>query len=420
MNTTIETEEVKALPKVLPPLIKGSSTYKLIVPNKVEEKIRYLQRKFPTTEWSGVLFYKHTGSFETDDLVITCQDIYPMDLGTATYTEYNMDPSVTTYLVDHIELFDCDMSLVHSHNQMSAFFSGTDLATLRSEGNEQNCFVSLIVNNTGPYCAAVTRKIQKVTEVVTRSLGTSYEFFGEGAVKTDEDPMSESTRVVDDTVIEYFMLDVEREEVTNPLDYLDLRFEQIEAKKKANKPVPLVTTGYTRVYDPKKGDTKLLSKAGSDYDEDKEFYDWIHSERKKSAEAKEAPLFDKETMDELVVASEWAPDPTISHSLTIQLITCSLIVSKDLDLKQWAVKWMTKKYDEIFKGSDEIEMENWADFYVEFILNHYDTTDVPVEVLDDFDEYLSKIAMAILGELEDLPKNFYIDVYDRKLTMYVV
>lgn len=101
-------EEVK-----LPQLIKGSSTYKLIVPVKVEEKIRYLIRKFPHTEWSGVLFYKHQGTFENDDLVITCEDIYPMDLGNAVYTEFKMSEDVAAYMAENIELFDCDSGLVH-------------------------------------------------------------------------------------------------------------------------------------------------------------------------------------------------------------------------------------------------------------------------------------------------------------------
>ena len=77
MKTSIQknTEEIK---KKLPPLIEKSATYKLIVPSKVEEKIRYLQRKFPRTEWSGVLFTTHTGTFEDNNLVITCHDIYPL------------------------------------------------------------------------------------------------------------------------------------------------------------------------------------------------------------------------------------------------------------------------------------------------------------------------------------------------------
>ena len=99
--------------KKLPQLLKRQSTYKLVVPEKVEEKIRYLLRKFPSTEWSGILFYSHEGTFENNDLVITCQDIYPMDLGNATYTEFRMSEDVAGYMAENIELFDYDMGLVH-------------------------------------------------------------------------------------------------------------------------------------------------------------------------------------------------------------------------------------------------------------------------------------------------------------------
>ena len=47
-----------------------------------------------------------------------------------------MDETVASYMADNIELFECDLNLVHSHHQMSAFLSGTDTATLRAEGNE--------------------------------------------------------------------------------------------------------------------------------------------------------------------------------------------------------------------------------------------------------------------------------------------
>ena len=97
----------------LPPLIKKQSTFNLFIPRKVEEKIRYLLHKFPSTEWSGVLFTKHTGSFEDGSLEIHCEDIYPMDLGNATFTSYKMDETVASYIANNIELFDCDLGLVH-------------------------------------------------------------------------------------------------------------------------------------------------------------------------------------------------------------------------------------------------------------------------------------------------------------------
>ena len=369
------------------------------------------------------MFTRHTGTFENGDLEIQCADIYPMDLGSPGFTQFKMDETVTSYIADNIDLFDCDIQLIHSHNQMSCFFSGTDTQTLREEGNDRNCFVSLIVNNAGTYCAAVTRKMQTSTEVVTKSLGTSYEFFGDGPIKTEEDPITESTRVINKEVIEYFMLDVEVERVDNPLDYLDARFVEIEEKKKKDKPV-VPTSNYTRVYDPKKGDTVLLPKAGNDYDYDKDdkdesFYDWIHSNRKNSAEAKEGILFDNSTMEELIDASKWQPDSTIIHHLVCQLVTCSLIVNADIDLKQWVTKHMEKKYTEIFSDASGMEFTNWSEMYVEFILNHYNDLNVPADVYDDWDEYLAKIAEAMIDELNKYPDNGFIDEYKDILNRYL-
>ena len=119
----ITSPEIRKESNPLPPLVKQSSTYKLIVPKKVEEKIRYLIRKFPHTEWSGVLFYNHTGKFEDGSLEIHCEDLFPMDLGTGGWTEFKMSEDVTAYIADNIELFDCDLALIHSHHTMGKLFA---------------------------------------------------------------------------------------------------------------------------------------------------------------------------------------------------------------------------------------------------------------------------------------------------------
>ena len=105
--------------KKLPQIIKMSATFKMVIPAEVERKIRYLLRKFPSTEWSGVLFYTHEGSFENNDIIITCKDIFPMDLGSSTYTDFNMNEDVAAYTADNIELFDCELGLCHSHHSMA-------------------------------------------------------------------------------------------------------------------------------------------------------------------------------------------------------------------------------------------------------------------------------------------------------------
>ena len=112
MNTT-ENQMTAPQTEKLPQLIKASSTYKMFIPAKVEEKIRYLCRKFPKLEWSGILFTRHNGSFEDGTLEIHCEDIYPMDLGSPGFTEFKMDETVAAYIADNIELFDCDIQLVH-------------------------------------------------------------------------------------------------------------------------------------------------------------------------------------------------------------------------------------------------------------------------------------------------------------------
>lgn len=400
----------------------------MIVPAKVEAKIRYLLRKFPHTEWSGVLFVKHTGSFENNDLVITCEDLYPMDLGTTGWTEFKMNEDVTSYMAENIELFECDLALCHSHHTLGAFFSGQDTKTLQVEGNDTNCFVSLIVDTKGTYVAAITRKIKEKKEVTTYYFGKSYEFFGDGEIKIEPPYQAPDVKqkYIDVEVIEYFMLDVEVEKVDNPLSYLDDRFEEIEAKKKASVPAKGLSTpnsinlglNYTRVYDPKKGDTTVTY--GNDYDNDKDFFDWIHDERKKKEDATEQSLFSEGEMEEMIDTSLWRPDEKIIHYLAAQLLTSSLIINKDIDLKQWVVKYMEKKYDEIFSGGNSYEFGQWADAYVEFIVNHYSEENVPEEVLDYFDDYQAHIAQALIDELDKYPSNEYIEEYQKILEKYLV
>lgn len=96
-----------------PGLIKGKSTYKLIIPSDVEKKIRHLCLRVPNVEWSGTLFFTYEGSMEDGNLVITCKDIYVMDIGSAAYTEFDMSPDVISYMCDNPDLLGMQMGLIH-------------------------------------------------------------------------------------------------------------------------------------------------------------------------------------------------------------------------------------------------------------------------------------------------------------------
>lgn len=242
-------EEVKQPTKVISLVQKsGTYNYKLIIPAEVERKIRFACQKVWSTEWSGTLFFTHEGSFENNDLVIRCVDIYIMDIGTQAYTEFDMNPDVISYMCENPELLDCQMGLIHSHNNMSTFFSGTDTATLKEEGRDRNNFVSLIVNNAGSYTAAITRRIK--SKQVMESV--SYEFFGDGEKQDTKEYVSDADE------IEWFYLKIEKEGENYSFPDMAARLEEIkqakveraEKAKKAQTPVyqggykPVIANSY--------------------------------------------------------------------------------------------------------------------------------------------------------------------------------
>lgn len=279
-----------------------------------------------------------------------------------------------------------------------AFFSGQDTKTLQSEGNDTNCFVSLIVDTKGTYQAAITRKIQTKKEVITKFLDVSYEFFGEGAKYMGKKGTEERQTFEDDSLIEYFMLDVQIEPVNNPLSYLDIRFEEIEAQKKVVQPtLPTTSSGY------KIPSVTWNSEGGLEkYWEQKD----VETEEKWP---KEQYLFSEDEMGEI----KWNPDPTIIHRMLCQMVTSSLIINENLDLKQWIVRHMEKLYNNIFDGPDDFAY--WADNLIEFVVQHYRDDAIPEELLENEDFLYAKISEALLNELGEYPTNTYIDILTEEL-----
>lgn len=159
----------------------------------MEEKIREWCRQIFSLEWSGTLFYSIEGTFEDNNLAVICRDFYVSDIGSGAYTEFDTVPDILTYQDEH-DLLECYQGLIHSHNHMQAFFSTTDVATLREEAEKMPHFVSLIVNNTGEYTARITRRLISVTS------HASYMTFG-GEMRNTEFTSPEN-------IIQYFDLEI--------------------------------------------------------------------------------------------------------------------------------------------------------------------------------------------------------------------
>lgn len=379
-------------------LEKHTDTYKLVIPADVEKKIRHLCNKVSQVEWSGTLFYTHSGSYEEGTLEIRCVDIFPMDIGSQAYTEFDMSPDVIAYMTDHPELLDCQMGLIHSHNNMATFFSGTDTGTLREEGNDRNHFVSLIVNNAGTYTAAITRRLTE-----KRVINTTFIY------RTFDDVEKTGTRTVEveEEVIAYNMLNIIKEgEVTEPFLEIDERLEAIKknkAKVVATK-APLSTTSYhgglpftPPTYQGNSKEVSKVARQGSLFDEE-----FMESEPPRKVE-------------EIASPNELTIEASVVKSITLQLITGSIAIAdaSRIDPVKWAGQ-MTKLFDERFE-KDMSLFGLWAETMVEFVVTNF----VPDEFAPFEDEYISELCQAVYMTLDKLPQNKYIKSIQDALVVWM-
>lgn len=333
------------------PLVGRSNIYDLFIPQTIEYKIRYLCSRINDREWSGLLFYKPFGNFEDNSLYIKCVDIYPMDIGSYASTEFMMSPDVIAYMADNQELLDCQIGLIHSHHQMSTFFSSVDMDTLRTEGEERNHFLSLIVNNKGIYNAAITRRITQVDVVRYISYNTFNDEFITSEVKSKDE----------DQIIEWFPLNVIRD-----------------------------------------GEEYLLG-------------DWLHrinelenSKFNDSSPKYKEPLLISNNSGQIPYESE--QEEEIIDELLLQLITGSVMlpnISK-VDVTEWADN-MVYIYDRRFgKGSGGFQnFQMWAAPYVEFLCSYSQRQELEGSDMDIAD----KIARGLTYRLNKLKPNKYIEEY---------
>lgn len=365
-------------------LIDRHSTYKLIIPDLVQRKIREWCYHFPTKEWSGTLFYTVEGSFEDNSLVITCKDIYVSDIGSATYTEFEHNADIVAYQAMN-DLLDCYTGLIHSHNQMATFFSGTDRNTLIEEGMDMPHFLSLIVNNAGIYTAKITRRVSLQTSKIT------YPTFG-GESKSEE---------VESTVNEYieaFPLEIDIQEDTSIKDEVTQRIKEIEAEKTAVRRTNF--SSYTKEED-----------TFSDGE------DGIFSTRKFPLQRTpiQPTLFPSEEIFSSKTDGSWVNievPQELAQRLLIQLVTGSITAgySDKFDIEKWCSSVMEKAF--LRRFPDPQDLENWLDNYIEFLTWYTDWKEVKNE---DSDMIAKAVAAKLLNMCEQLPDNKVLDAIKFKL-----
>ena len=378
-------------------LKKQDNTYKLIITPELEEKIRFLCARFPNNEYSGVLFYDYTGRFEDNSLVLTAKDFCLMDYGSATYTEFNKSAEICNYMIEH-DLLECQQGLMHSHDQMSTFFSGTDLGTLQEEGSDMNNFLSLIVNNAGQYTAAITRKVKHIPHV-TETL--EYEFFGDGTINLGTDEYD----AVESYEIEYFFLDIEKPTVNISYTNLFDRINEISNSKIIN-------------ISSKKENTNNNLNLKSNLIIPSTVQEPI-LEGKLPFEGLSKPKAEVDEEEELIDYDNIKFNNNQLNSITKQLLMGSPIFNPK-DLNEWVNKMPTvfsKRFGEGQKG-----LENYRAFigyFIEFLLSEAFDEDLAEEgYMEDYQ--MPICAYGVLQKLHTFKTNSFIEIIKDEVERFII
>jgi len=125
---------------------------KLIIPKKIHNKYTYLLNRFKDLEWSGPAWYK----VKTDDDGFPKEwriiHFHPLDLGSHAATEWEAKDLAAILKETYASmpsLRKAYMGLIHSHNTMGAFLSGTDTSTIQEMAPDEGFYGSLVVASSG-------------------------------------------------------------------------------------------------------------------------------------------------------------------------------------------------------------------------------------------------------------------------------
>lgn len=263
------------------------------------------------------------------------------------------------------------------------FFSGTDTATLREEGNDRNHFVSLIVNNAGTYTAAITRKLS-----IKKNVTSTYTY------KSFDDIEKEGTYTfeTEEEIIAYNFLDIIKEgTIVEPFQEIDQRLKAIKESKVKR---PYITdTSRDRWYSNDWFPT---------FDKSRDIYDPVQPSlfgNMATSENKQFSNTNKSTNNLNIII----PDSTV-RSITLQLITGSIAIAdaSRIDPNKWANQ-MTKLFDKRF-NNDISTFKLWAEIFVEFVVANF----IPERYALCEEEYISELSERVYNILDKLPSNKYI------------
>lgn len=183
-----------------------------VIEKDFDYKVRTICGCLYKNEWSGILFY-----VLDEDYNIIPKDIHVMSYDTSAQTSFEYDAESTELILDAQEK-GLKAGLIHSHNTMAAFMSGTDETELIKNSQSYENYVSIIINNFGEYVCKRTHKAEpNVKEVIYTLLNKVF--------KKDIKP---------EIIIEDVMV-IKNKDVLNPSDYSKFMSKPIKTKSNNKK-----------------------------------------------------------------------------------------------------------------------------------------------------------------------------------------
>ena len=135
------------------PVMEMADNGRIILPSDILAQITYLHGKVGNKEWSGMLFYDVVSGSpaKPKDFVLKATHIYLMDIGSGAATEYEADGDFVDLYDAKEEAMEWKIGHIHTHHNMSAHFSATDMSELNDNVDKHNYYLSLVVNFDGRY-----------------------------------------------------------------------------------------------------------------------------------------------------------------------------------------------------------------------------------------------------------------------------
>ena len=125
-----------------------SQGYTLMISPSLMNEIAYLHSKNDNKEWCGMLFYEEvSGSLFNSDLVLRAKHIYLLDIGSSAYTAGSVDMELLDFFEEVPEAEDMRRGFIHTHHNMRAYFSSTDMSELYDNTKHYDYYLSLVVNH---------------------------------------------------------------------------------------------------------------------------------------------------------------------------------------------------------------------------------------------------------------------------------